>query len=61
MSAIQRVWSFAVEHPVTVYIVGGIIINFGRTAAVNSAYRQNFAQFDVERKRELEQYLAESA
>ena len=58
MSGIQRVFNFARANPVAVYIGGGFLLHTLRSFAVNAAYEQNFAKYDVERKRELEAFLA---
>jgi len=58
MSGIQRVLNYCRQNPVAVYIGGGVVLHLLRTISVNAAYNQHFARFDVERQRELEQYLA---
>jgi hypothetical protein len=58
MSGIQRVLNFARANPVAVYIGGGFLLHTLRTMAVNQAYDQNFTRYDFERKRELEEFLA---
>lgn len=58
MSGIQRLLNYCRQNPVALYIGGGFALHFLRTFAVNSAYQQHFARFDVERRRELEEYLA---
>ena len=58
MSGLQRVWNYCLQNPVALYIGGGVVLHVLRTVAVNNAYQQNFARYDVERKRELEEYLA---
>jgi hypothetical protein len=58
MSGIQRVLNYCRANPVAVYIGGGLVLHTLRTFSVNQAYEQNFARFDVERQRELEQFLA---
>lgn len=51
-------WNYCRQNPVALYIGGGFVLHALRTAAVNQAYEEHFARYDVERKRELEQYLA---
>ncbi len=59
MTGVQRAWNFVVQNPVAIYIGGGILLGIIRTNAVNGAYRRNYAVFDQERRRELEEYLAQ--
>jgi hypothetical protein len=58
MSGLGKVLNYAKANPVAVYLIGGITLHFLRTFAVNNAYSKHFAQFDVERRNELESYLA---
>jgi hypothetical protein len=58
MSGIQRVFNYARANPVALYIGGGFILHTLRSFAVNAAYDQHFTKYDVERKRELEEFLA---
>ena len=58
MSGIQRLFTYCRQNPVALYIGGGFVLHLLRTISVNQAYQQHFARFDVERKRELEEYLA---
>jgi hypothetical protein len=58
MSGIQRVWNYCIQNPVALYLGGGFVLHTLRTATVNDAYRQHFAHNDVERQRELEEFLA---
>lgn len=56
--AFNRLWNYCRQNPVTIYIGGGLFLHTLRTISVNQAYEQNFAKYDVERQRELEEYLA---
>lgn len=58
MSGIQRVFNFVRANPVALYIGGGFVLHTLRSFSVNAAYNQNFAKYDVERKHELEEFLA---
>lgn len=58
MSGLQRLFTYARENPVAVYIGGGVVLHLLRTFSVNSAYQQHFVRYDIERKHELEEYLA---
>ncbi len=58
MSGIQRLWNYCRQNPVALYLGGGFVLHVLRTVSVNQAYQQHFARFDVERRRELEEYLA---
>lgn len=58
MSGLQRLTNYVKQNPVALYIGGGVVLHLLRTISVNNAYQQNFTRFDVERQRELEQYLA---
>lgn len=58
MSGLQRLFNYCRQNPVALYLGGGFALHCLRTLAVNNAYQQHFARYDVERKRELEEYLA---
>lgn len=57
MSGIQRTFNFARANPAVVYIAGGFVLNILRSYSVQQAYQENFAKYDQERKRELEEFL----
>ena len=58
MSLTQRSLNYLRANPVFTYIVGGVTLYYLRQASVNHHYTQNFAVYDVERKKELERFLA---
>ena len=58
MSGLQRFFNYCKANPVAIYLGGGVALHILRSFSVNQAYQQNFARFDIERKRELEEYLA---
>lgn len=59
MSGVQRFINYARNYPIATYIIGGIILHSLRSYSVSYQYRKHFARYDVERQKELEQYLAE--
>lgn len=58
MSGLQRLFNYCKQNPAAFYLGGGFALHCLRTLNVNNAYQQHFARFDVERKRELDEYLA---
>jgi hypothetical protein len=59
MSGAARLFNYCKQNPIALYLGGGVVIHLLRSVSVNNAYRQHFAKFDVERHRELEQYLSQ--
>lgn len=57
MSGVQTLWNYCRQNPVAFYIGGGILLHIIRNGAVNSAYKQNFLKFDIERRQELEKFM----
>lgn len=47
MSAIQRLFNYTRQNPIAAYLAGGVLLHFFRSFAVNAAYNQHFAHFDV--------------
>lgn len=53
MSGVARFLTYVRQNPIAVYLAGGVVLHFARSLAVQSAYQQHFAQYDIEREREL--------
>lgn len=47
------------KYPVAAYITLGVVLHFIRFNNATNIYMHQFAQFDKERKQELEQFLAQ--
>ena len=45
---------FMRQHPIVLYLAGGVGLHFIRQMSVYSAYEHHFTQFDKERKEEKE-------
>ena len=58
MSYVQRSLNYLRANPIFTYIAGGVALLFVRQASVDYQYQQNFAVYDIQRKKELERYLA---
>jgi predicted solute-binding protein len=46
------------NNPVASYIIGGIVLSTLRESAIRDYYAKHYHRFDLERKRELEEFLA---
>ncbi|CDW78593.1 UNKNOWN [Stylonychia lemnae] len=58
MSIVQRSLNYLRNNPVATYIVVGIVLSTARNQQVRDHYLKHYHRFDVERKQELEEYLA---
>lgn len=59
MSGVQRAINYVRNYPIATYIIGGFVLHSLRSYSVNYSYKKHFARYDIERKQELEQFLAE--
>ena len=59
MSYAQRTLTYIRQNPIAVYFGGAVFLSILRQRQVGQAYQQNFARYDVERRQELERFLAE--